>query len=353
MFWADGRVWLLTKHRSDLRATFYRLDPGRAGEQAAERLGDVEIGSPVTAADCSPDGKLLAVLSYRYIHLFERAGPDADFLTGRSHRTLIEGRQCEGLCLAGDRVMYTNEQREIYCVSISYLWTHERYMPETPSVAVPRVVPRVDGRALEWSGTAGRLEFGRFVQLPERGARANEPAGELVAAAESLEARVGWAPEGILVYASWRERFGAENCEITRPGSPLGYFMLGNGGSGRPCLEANQRIWAVVPDGDSLVLRPWLPEEGQEPCEPQAPAVPARLALRRPRPGRIELEALFRVPGAPGLAAGRELLLGVALLEPACGGVAEFGWSATLDMQPLGNPLLWGHARLEPGAPGN
>src|SRR5262245_28161640 len=126
--------------------------------------------------------------------------------------------------------------------------------------------------------------------------------------------------------------------------------MLGLPGSGRPCLEANQAVWAVVPEADSLVLRPWPPEQGQPPCAPSAPGPRPRLVARHPRSGRTELEAVLAVPGAAQLEAGREVLLGVLLLEPACGGgAAEFGWSATLDMQPLGNPLLWGRARLEPG----
>jgi hypothetical protein len=44
------------------------------------------------------------------------------------------------------------------------------------------------------------------------------------------------------------------------------------------------------------------------------------------------------------------LLLGVVLVEGACAEPVEFGWAATLDMQPLGNPLLWGYARLGPGS---
>jgi hypothetical protein len=71
MIWRSGWLYLLTKHRSDFRTTLYRLDPNQTTEQVAVRLGETEIGSPVTGADCRRDGKTVVVLSYQYLHVFE------------------------------------------------------------------------------------------------------------------------------------------------------------------------------------------------------------------------------------------------------------------------------------------
>ena len=117
--WSAGWLYLLTKHRSDTATTLYRLDPGRAGEQAAVRLGTRGLGSPVTSADASPDGRLLAVLTYRHVFLFERPASGDDPLAGRRWRLSIEAGQCEGICFDGDRLMVTNEQRGIYCLPLA------------------------------------------------------------------------------------------------------------------------------------------------------------------------------------------------------------------------------------------
>lgn len=347
MFWADGRIGLLTKHRSDLRTTLYQLDPHRQDEQVAVRITDVEIGSQVTAADCSPDGRLLAVLTYQSICLFERSAAGADFFAGRMHCSVFEGRQCEGVCIDGDRLLVSNEQSEIYCIPLQHLRSGQRILPEPPTVTLPRVQPALDARPGEWGPAGGRLVFDRFVRVPERAGGGVLPGAP--ALGDSADVRAGWCPEGVLVYASWPLRLPGLPCAPSRPGAPLAYLMLGVPGSGRPCLETGQETWFVVAAGDSLGIRRGEPEDGQPRCSPMALAEP-RFIARRTTPERCVIEALLPVTGEPPLAAGASLLLGVVLVEGSCAEPVEFGWAATLDMQPLGNPLLWGRARLGPGS---
>jgi hypothetical protein len=344
MFWDGGALWLLTKHRSDIRTTLYRLDPNSTAEQVLEPLAGADIGSPVTAAGVSRDGRFLAVLSYQYIHLFERAaasggarespgGAGRTFIDWPSHATLIEGRQCEGLCFDGDRVLFTNEQREIYCVPIAFLQKHDRYLPQPPQAELPRVDPRVDGRADEWRGDAGRLRFDRFTSAAEAA-----PAGA-AARRDSADVRVGWDPRGVLLHVRWTPPPGAER--------PVVYVMLGPDAGSRPCLVPGQTAWAAAWNSDSLALAPLPPDPEHPPCASPIAPPPAVSATRR-HGDEVEFEALIPVAGVATLAPGKRLLLNVVLRTADAAG--ECAWAAVLDMQPLGNPLLWGHAVLAPGA---
>jgi hypothetical protein len=355
MFWEGGALWLLTKHRSDIRTTLYRLDPNSSAEQVLEPLAGADIGSPVTAAGLSRDGRFLAVLSYQYIHLFERpsgargdasgarsgssgagassgGGAGRTFIDWPSHATLIEGRQCEGLCFDGDRVLFTNEQREIYCVPVNFLQKHDRYLPQPPQARLPRVEPRVDGRAGEWHGEAGRLRFDRFTSAAEAA-----PAGGAAARRDTADVRVGWDPRGVLLHVRWRPPLGAER--------PVAYVMLGPDAGSRPCLLPEQTAWAAAWKSDTLALEPLAPEPEQPPCAPPLAPPPATSATRR-HGDEVEFEALIPVAGVATLAPGKRLLLNVVLRTGDAAG--ECAWAAVLDMQPLGNPLLWGHAVLDP-----
>jgi len=292
----------------------------------------------------------VVVLSYQYLHVFEWPAQGENFLAGRSHRTLIEGRQCEGVCFDAQRVLFTNEQREIYCLPASSLWTLDRFVPEPPLVGAPRVEPRVDGTAAEWprDRRAGRLVFGHFVdQGSADGAEARAGKSSPAAAADSVRVRVGWSARGLLVHASWLVQ---DWTAAQQAGEPLAYFMIGPDGGDRPCLEpAAQSIWSATPDGDSLQVGAAAPEPGQTPCEgavrtASQTRLPASATRRHGR--RVDLEVLL--PLAEPLAPGSVLRFDVALRQNAGGRNAEFGWSASLDMQPLGNPLLWGKIRLDP-----
>ncbi len=344
VFWNAGHLYLLTKHRSDIQTTLYRLDPAQESEQVAERLGQADIGSPVTGADCAADGKRIVVLSYQYLHLFERPPQGDDFVAGKAHATLIEGRQCEGVCFDGERILFTNEQREIYCVPISFLQTHDRYLPRPPEVRLPHVEPVVDGVPNEWRGSAGRLTFDRFHHdspAPSGGQAAH------AAAVDSVEVRAGWCAQGLLLYARWIPApVDAEDRD-----EPVLYLMMGGSGGSRPCLEANQRAWGVFESGGGFELRPIDAEAGVAPCAaPAALGLAPRCATRRLR-REVAFEALVPVVGRDSLVANITLGLNVVLRDARADDTGEVAWAAVLDMQPLGNPLLWGRAILD-AAPG-
>jgi len=325
MYWRDGGIFLLTKHRSDLRTALYRLDPDETREQVLNRLGDAEVESPVTAADLSPDGSLLAVLSYQYIVLFDRTQvPGAHDLAGPMRRVLIEGRQCEALCFDGDRILFTNEQREVYCVPIAYLRTNDRFLPDPPRVAVPAVDPLLDGKPTEWRGrrTSGRLEFDRYGYHPPPSAGTPQRVAE-------PEIRLGWSNDGIVMQG---------RLVAPREG-PMLQIMLGALGANEPQLGRDCAVWEAAASTDGVRLeRRW----------PSSPTAEARIVGHRDGMATV-FEALLPVENPDALRAGGTVLFNVLVRAAgAQGAVAEWGWSASSDMQPLENPLLWGRAELQP-----
>lgn len=152
VFFARGALHFLTKHRSDSRTVLYRLEappasaalPSAEGDpwfapfredwmHAARKVGEADLAglhpdeaALVTAADCSEDGRRLAVLNYRALWLFELepGGPgdaEGDWLRGRRSWLPIEAAQCEAVAWDGDTLVVTNEQRDVFRVAASEL----------------------------------------------------------------------------------------------------------------------------------------------------------------------------------------------------------------------------------------
>jgi hypothetical protein len=118
LFWWNGRLLLLTKHRSDERTALY-LFPREWGDVVVdlERISETEIGSMVTDAAISPDGNHLAVLTYRGITIFAAPEEGWDFLAHPVKTIQFQTSvtmQCEGLAWVGDTLTMTNEQRALH-----------------------------------------------------------------------------------------------------------------------------------------------------------------------------------------------------------------------------------------------
>lgn len=120
LFAADGALYVLTKHRSDTRTVLYQVpaldDPA---PQSLARLGEFDLGGDpdryggmATAADLSPDGQTLAVLSYHALFLFDRPSAGEHWLS-RPLRSLPLDQdvfaQCEALAWVGEDLLVLNE----------------------------------------------------------------------------------------------------------------------------------------------------------------------------------------------------------------------------------------------------
>ena len=120
---SDGPVlWLITKHRRAGEITgfvpgarLYRFDPSRATNASTplELVARHDALSVATAADLSPDGRLLAVLTYSALWLFPRPAAGDHWLSGRPwirRLPLLRTRQAEAVAWRDDRrLLLANE----------------------------------------------------------------------------------------------------------------------------------------------------------------------------------------------------------------------------------------------------
>lgn len=87
VFTVGDDIYLLTKHRADSWTRLYRVGARTHGVvNPLVYLERFDIAGQVTAADASDDGRMLVVLTYEDIWLFERSGTREPFFGGRVHR---------------------------------------------------------------------------------------------------------------------------------------------------------------------------------------------------------------------------------------------------------------------------
>ncbi len=127
VFWANDKLYFLTKHRSDTNTKLYRLDdPNPLAENPLTYLATFAIQGMVTAADVTADGKTLAVLTYDNIWIFSVEEGD-DYFNGSIKWLPIAAKQCEAICFDDEETLIiTNEQTEIFEVKITDMLDIER-----------------------------------------------------------------------------------------------------------------------------------------------------------------------------------------------------------------------------------
>lgn len=115
MFWYRSKIYLIIKDRSDEGlARLYNLTD-QPGEHEANLVGSYEVNAPVTAADISPDGKTLLLLSIGKLHLFRPEGERNLF--GSKMQTIDLGQvgQTEAAVFTGNKtIVLTSEQGNMY-----------------------------------------------------------------------------------------------------------------------------------------------------------------------------------------------------------------------------------------------
>ncbi|RZJ78998.1 MAG: hypothetical protein EOO20_27290 [Chryseobacterium sp.] len=124
VFFADDRIHMLSKDRSDSFTRLYRMDVEKTDEINNLTLLDrFDIGDKVTAADASVDGNKLVVLTYSAIWLFERKSPSESYFKGNIWWLPITAPQVESICFKNDQHLWLldEEAADIYEVPIKQL----------------------------------------------------------------------------------------------------------------------------------------------------------------------------------------------------------------------------------------
>ena len=133
LFFADGSLYVITKHREPVPnqqmqagANLYRLDSQSESASNALTLIDHHPDlTAATAAELSPDGQTLAVLSYTAIWLFKRPASGDAWLSAPSRRLSLNidaARQAEAIAwLDEETLIVTNEQRDWFEVPVALI----------------------------------------------------------------------------------------------------------------------------------------------------------------------------------------------------------------------------------------
>ncbi len=133
MFWHEGSIFLCTKNRTDPfdgDTHLYRISD-QPGTYSAEKIATFHTGGSnifecwITAADMSPDGSKLALLSGNRIWIFSHFAND-DFFGG-THQEIPAGvlSQKEAICFVSETELYITDEelfgglgRNLYSLSI-------------------------------------------------------------------------------------------------------------------------------------------------------------------------------------------------------------------------------------------
>jgi hypothetical protein len=124
VFTVHNTVHLLSKNRSNNFTTMYRLDEAKPDVVNVVTLVDTfDIQGRAVGADCTADGKRLAVLTYTAIWLCERDSLDQSFFAGRIFWAPFPERDAEAICFADDHALLVADESlgELYEIRIDDL----------------------------------------------------------------------------------------------------------------------------------------------------------------------------------------------------------------------------------------
>jgi hypothetical protein len=118
IFWWDGFVYFLTKHRSDSSTRLYRINPSdEQVEVAAELMEQFDIRGRVTAADINTTGKKLVILTETSIWLFKKTSVSEKFFKGTIYWLPIDIPQAEAVSFDGSTILILNEYGELFKIT--------------------------------------------------------------------------------------------------------------------------------------------------------------------------------------------------------------------------------------------
>jgi hypothetical protein len=115
--WKD-HGYLVSKVFDDQRAGIYRFSLTNASSlQALEAVAEIKIDSPVTGADMTEDGALLAIVAKNGAYVFRIDGDVAKAGKGKPFHVKFKHDHIEGCAFVREGLLVTAESREIFLFS--------------------------------------------------------------------------------------------------------------------------------------------------------------------------------------------------------------------------------------------
>ncbi|MCC6574636.1 MAG: hypothetical protein IT462_12705 [Planctomycetes bacterium] len=257
VFVLDGKIHIVSKARGEKSTNVYRFNElktaGELGDKrnVGELVGSFELepGVQITGAALHPGGTLV-LLSYNYIFQY-----DSKKLSGKPvKQTLIGARQCEALCFHHERLVFCNEQRDVYAVDNFLKRDYASMLPQRGNAELPRVAASfaVDGSGATWEKSAG--------VLPVQNLKKDEHLRWLIAGDQLLV-------KGRIAYAG---TFQSTRTAVAAVGSGL-YFAFGKSARLQPTDEDG--LFVLGDDGDKGLHLWRVRIEGKQSLSPVTGAV--------------------------------------------------------------------------------
>lgn len=218
----DRTLYLVTKPWDGSLPRIYRYrELQRSG--TAEFVGNVPVYAMITGGDISDDGRRVVLSSYVALLIFEKGATPEEMLQSDPLICRLNARQVEGISWDKERLVISNEQREIFQISESTWRDHNAPFLKTPKIDVPysRTAPSVQQPLPQWPR-------GKWLRVRLNG-RPVEKLARLVWSEEGLH--VGMVlPPGLQLPVIRTPSPGGFD-EWFRPGS---IYLLVNPGGNRP-----------------------------------------------------------------------------------------------------------------------
>jgi hypothetical protein len=118
IFWCKNNLYIISKNRGVKCVNFYKV-PDVKGNYVAELfINGIYLNSMITAADISPDKKLVALLSYGKIYFFKAEDHEGSLkLKPYFVKTFSRSKQSEALVFVNNTdLLISNEQGELFLV---------------------------------------------------------------------------------------------------------------------------------------------------------------------------------------------------------------------------------------------
>lgn len=121
LFIWKGDAYVISKVFNDAQAEIYKFNLNDTNNPITLRfVARLPVKSPVTGADISPDGSLLAMTAKNGVYSFQINGDVSAAATVKPHHVKFKNEHIEGCCFTPQGLLVTSEDRGIYLFTHHY-----------------------------------------------------------------------------------------------------------------------------------------------------------------------------------------------------------------------------------------